>query len=68
MPPGDQTIALVALGVPTDAGSALGIPTDAGSVMLNAVLCTDQVIFNAPVPVQAGAITWVYFDPAKPQL
>ena len=57
-PPGDQTIALM----------ALGVPTDAGSVMLNAVLRTDQVIFNAPVPVQAGAITWVYIDPAKPQL
>jgi hypothetical protein len=53
MPPGDQTIAIMALGVPVDTGTAT----------INVVTRTDGVLFNADVPVEAGAITWVHVEP-----
>lgn len=53
MPPGDQTIAFMAFGVPVDAGTAT----------INVVSRTDAVIFNADVPVEAGAITWLHVEP-----
>jgi len=48
-PPGDQTIVLMALGVAADTGTA----------MVKVVSRSDEVLYNAPVPVQAGAITWL---------
>jgi hypothetical protein len=48
-PPGDQTPAILAFGVPVDAGTA----------MVNVISRTDEVLYNGAVPVQAGAITWV---------
>jgi len=48
-PPGDQTPAVLAFGVPVAAGTA----------MVNVISRTDEVLYNGPVPVQAGAITWV---------
>jgi hypothetical protein len=53
MPPGDQTIAFMAFGVPVDTGTAT----------INVVTRTDGVLFNADVPVEAGAITWVHVEP-----
>jgi hypothetical protein len=52
-PPGDQTIAFM----------AFGVPVDTGSVMLKVVSRSDEAIFNAEVPVEAGAITWVVIAP-----
>jgi hypothetical protein len=51
-PPADQTFALMALGVPVDAGTAT----------ITVYSLADQVIFSAEVPVEAGAITWVNFE------
>jgi len=48
-PPGDQTPAVMAFGVPVESGTA----------MVNVISRTDEVLYNGPVPVQAGAITWV---------
>jgi hypothetical protein len=53
MPPGDQTIAVMALGVAVDAGTAA----------VKVVTRTDEVIYSADVPVEAGAITWVAVVP-----
>jgi hypothetical protein len=53
LPPGDQTPAIMAFGVPVDAGTA----------MVSVVSRSDQVLYNAEVPVQAGAITWVRVEP-----
>ncbi|HEU4727800.1 MAG TPA: hypothetical protein VFT22_07930 [Kofleriaceae bacterium] len=52
-PPGDQTIAFMAFGVPVDAGTA--------TITVRAR--TDEVIFSGDVPVQAGATTWLYLEP-----
>ena len=52
-PPGDKTIALMAYGVPVDAGTA----------RLNVRSRTDEVLYDADVPVEAGAITWVHVEP-----
>jgi hypothetical protein len=52
-PPGDQTIAFM----------AFGVPVDTGSVSLKVVSRTDEAIFSADVPVEAGAITWVVIAP-----
>ena len=48
-PPVDQTVAMVAFGVPVDAGTAL----------VRVVSLADQVLYSAEEPVEAGAITWV---------
>lgn len=48
-PPGDQTPAIMAFGVPADTGTA----------MVNVISRTDEVLYNGPVPVQPGAITWL---------
>jgi hypothetical protein len=48
-PPGDQTPAVLAFGIPGSAGTA----------MVNVISRTDEVLYNGPVPVQAGAVTWV---------
>ena len=48
-PPGDETPAVMAFGVPADGGTA----------MVTVISRADQMLYNAPVPVQAGAITWV---------
>lgn len=48
-PPGDQTPAIMAFGIPTAAGAA----------KVTVISRTDEVLFDAPVPVQPGAITWV---------
>jgi hypothetical protein len=49
LPPGDQTPAVLAFGVPVGDGTA----------MVNVISRTDEVLYDGPVPVQAGAITWV---------
>lgn len=48
-PPGDETPAIIAFGVPADSGTA----------MVTVISRTDQLLYSAPVPVQPGAITWV---------
>lgn len=52
-PPGDQTIAFMALGVPVGTGTAT----------VHVRSRNDEVIYSADVPVEAGAITWVHVDP-----
>jgi hypothetical protein len=49
LPPGDQTPAVLAFGVPAGDGTA----------RVNVISRTDEVLYDGPVPVQAGAITWV---------
>jgi hypothetical protein len=52
-PPGDKTIALMAFGVPVDTATAA----------LSVRSRSDEVLFDAEVPVEAGAITWVHLEP-----
>jgi hypothetical protein len=53
LPPGDQTRAVLLIGVPVDTGSATVSLTSRA----------DKVLFDGPVPVQAGAITWLAVEP-----
>ena len=53
LPPGDQTRAIILLGVPVDTGSA----------MVSLTSRADKVLFDGSVPVQAGAITWLLVEP-----
>jgi hypothetical protein len=53
MPPGDQTIAFLAFGVPADTGTAT----------IKVVSRTDEVLFEGDVPVEAGATTWLHVEP-----
>ena len=52
-PPGDQTPAILAFGVPADRGTA----------MVTLISRTDKVLFDGEVPVEPGAITWLRVEP-----
>jgi hypothetical protein len=49
MPPGDRSLVLLATGVAVDTGTA----------RLKVMSRADEILYDAPVPVAAGAITWV---------
>jgi hypothetical protein len=42
---------------------AFGVPVGAGTATLDVRSRTDEVLYNADVPVEAGAITWVHVEP-----
>lgn len=52
MPPGDQTVVFLALGVPVTTGTAHVT-----------ILNRDDTTRTIDTPVEAGAISWVYLDP-----
>jgi len=52
-PPGDQSPAIL----------AFGVPPDQGTVTVRLISRTDKVLFDGEVPVEPGAITWLRVEP-----